>query len=231
MSEGKYDALFARRPLFGTTAAGLLIAAALLFAARRLRRPALAFAACILPIAVVVPLSHAASAFLDEARSSRLMSRYLSMHYEPHDMVVCYEQYRPGLNFYLRRPIYLVTSGTPFSSWYIKAHLDEMSRDPKFPIISSEQMRRLLSAPSPEVFIVAPRRMYDRLRAEAGDALRPDPIYEDLGAGLFVRSIDRRGTIAHDSARRAPGAPLLGAAPCGVLSSPSHQSAGPLAPG
>ena len=230
-SEGKYDALFSRRLLFGGTATGLLLAAALLLVARRLRRPALAFAASVLSIAVVVPLAHAASAYADEARSSRLMSRYLSMHFEPHDMVVCYEQYRPGLNFYLGRRIYLVTTGTPFSSWYVMEHQDEMRRDPNFPIISMERLGALLAAPAPEVFVVAPRRMYDRLRAEAGDALRPDPIYEDLGAGLFVRSMDRRGTIARAGPRRAPGAPLLGDGPRGVVSSPSHQSTGPLAPG
>src|SRR5256712_1467724 len=188
ISEGKYDTLLSRRLLFGGTATGLLLAAALLFATRRLRRPVLAFAASVLPIAVIVPLAHAASAYLDEARSSRPMSRYLAMHLKPDDMVVCYEQHRPGLNFYLRRPIYLVTTGTPFSSWYILAHLDEMGRDPKFPIMSSDQMRRLLGAPAPEGFIVVPRRMYERMRAEAGDALRPDPVYQDLGAGAFRRA-------------------------------------------
>jgi hypothetical protein len=47
--------------------------------------------------------------------------------------------------------------------------------------------------------------MYDRMRAEAGDALRPDPVYEDLGAGLFVRA--------------------------GVLSLTSHPGAGRAIPG
>jgi hypothetical protein len=231
VSDGKYDALLSRRTLFAGTAAGLLLTAALLFVARRLRRPGLAFGASVLSIAVVVPLAHAASAYADEARSSRLMSRYLSMHFEPHDMVVCYEQYRPGLNFYLGRRIFLVTTGTPFSSWYVMEHLEEMRRDPQFPIISMEHLRALLAAPSPEVFIVAPRRMYDRMRADVGDVLRPDPIYEDLGAGLFVRSMDRRGTIARAGPRRAPGAPLLGDGPRDVVSSPSHQSTGPLTPG
>ena len=235
ISQGKYDTLLSRRLLFGGTAAGLLLAAALLIATRRLRRPVLAFAASVLPIAVIVPLAHAASAYLDEARSSRPMSRYLAMHLKPDDMVVCYEQYRPGLNFYLRRPIYLVTTGTPFSSWYIMAHLDEMGRDPKFPIMSSDQMRRLLGAPAPEVFIVVPRRMYERMRAEAGDALRPDPIYEDLGAGLFVRSLSGRAPMALRDAvhpRGAlPAALPLGDAPRSVLSSRSHPDAGPWGPG
>jgi hypothetical protein len=135
-------------------------------------------------------------------------------------MVVCYEQYRPGLNFYLRRPIHLVTTGTPFSSWYIKAHLEEMSRDPGFPILSSDRMRRLLEAPVPGVFVLAPRRMYDRLLQETGDALRPEPVYEDLGAGLFVRAAGSRDHVARAAAP-----------PPGVLSFLSRQSAGGCAPG
>ncbi len=223
-SQGRYDALLSRPLLFGGTAAGLLLVAALLVATRRLRRPAVAFVASVLSIAVIVPLAHAASAYLDEARSSRPMSRFLETRLKPDDMVVCYEEYRPGLNFYLRRPIYLVTSGTPFSSWYIKAHLDEMSRNPSFPIISVAQMRSLLAAPAPGVYVIAPRRMYDRMRAEAGDALRPDPIHEDLGVGLFVRA----GSGAEPMALRAPS---LGIGPAGVLSFPSHRRAGAPAPG
>src|SRR6266850_4715269 len=45
VSDGKYDVLLSRRMLFGGTAAGLLLVAALLLVARRLRRPAMAFAA------------------------------------------------------------------------------------------------------------------------------------------------------------------------------------------
>ena len=220
VSQGKYDALLSQHLLFGGSAAGLLAAAVLLFATRRLERPAAAFAAAVLPIAVIVPLAHAASAYLDEARSSRPVSRFLAMHLGPGDMVICYEQFRPGLNFYLRRPIYLVTTGTPFSSWYIKAHLEEMSRDPTFPIISNEQMRRLLEAPVPVVYVLAPRRMYDRLLEETGDALRPAPIYEDLGAGLFVRAAG-----GHERMARAA------TAPSSVLSFPSHRRAGAAAPG
>src|SRR2546428_13365447 len=86
------------------------------------------------------------------------------------------------------------------------AHLDEMGRDPKFPIMSSDQMRRLLGAPAPEVFIVVPRRMYERMRAEAGDALRPDPIYQDLGAGLFLRPPRGRAPMAPRDALHPPRA-------------------------
>ncbi len=219
-SQGKYDALLSNHLLFGGTGAGLLAAAALLFATRRLERPAAAFAAAVLPIAVIVPLAHAASAYLDEARSSRPVSRFLAAHLNPGDMVICYEQFRPGLNFYLRRPIHLVTTGTPFSSWYIKAHLDEMGRDPNFPIISSDQMRRLLEAPAPGVYVLAPRRMYARLLVETGDSLRPEPIYEDLGAGLFERAAGGRDRMARASM-----------APPGVLSFWSHQRAGAWVPG
>ena len=214
-SQGKYDGLLSNHLLFGGTGAGLVAAAALLFATRRLERPAAAFAAAVLPIAVIVPLAHAASGYLDEARSSRPVSRFLAAHVNSGDMVICYEQFRPGLNFYLRRPIHLVTTGTPFSSWYIKAHLDEMGRDPNFPILSSGQMRRLLEAPAPGVYVLAPRRMYDRLLEETGDLLRPEPIYEDLGAGLFVRAAGGRDRMARASM-----------APPGVLSFWSHQRAG-----
>jgi hypothetical protein len=33
--------------------------------------------------------------------------------------------------------------------------------------------------------------MYGLLRSEAGPTLRPDPIYEDFGGGLFVRVAGR----------------------------------------
>ena len=229
MSHGEYDTLLSQTLLFGGTAAGLLFAAALLFATRRLDRPVPAFAAAVLSIAVLVPLAHAASGYLDEARSSRPTSRFLAPLLKPDDVVICYEEYRPGLNFYLRRPIHLVTTGTPFSSWYVKAHLEEMSRDPKFPIISSDTMRRLLEAPTPEVYVLAPRRMYERMRAEAGEALRPDPIYENLGAGVFVRA-PRPGEP------RAGAAPVgrefsMGGTPPGVLFFLPHPCAGAAAPG
>ena len=116
------------------------------------------------------------------------MSQYLEARLQPDDVVICYEQYRPGLNFYLRRPIDLVTSGTPFSSWYIMRHLDEFRRDPAFRMITLDEMRRLLAAPAPDVYILSPPRMYGLLRRDAGPALRPDPIYEDFGGGLFVRA-------------------------------------------
>src|SRR5262249_52812964 len=141
-SDGEYDVLLARRALFVLTAVGLGAACALLLATRSMRRPALAFAAAALSIAVVVPLAHATSAYLDVARSSRPVSRFLAGRLRPDDLVVCYEQYRPGLNFYLRRPIHLFTTGTPFSSWYIKQHLDELRGDPSFPMLSGEQLRR-----------------------------------------------------------------------------------------
>ena len=47
---------------------------------------------------------------------------------------------------------------------------------------------RLLAAPAPDVYILSPPRMYGLLRRDAGPALRPDPIYEDFGGGLFVRA-------------------------------------------
>ncbi len=187
-SDGEYDVLLARHTLFGLTSLGLGAACALLLATRAMRRPVAAFASAVLSIAVVVPLARATSAYLDVARSSRPVSRFLAARLRPGDLVVCYEQYRPGLNFYLRRPIHLFTTGTPFSSWYIKQHLDELLLDPSFPMFSGEELRRVLAAPSPAVFVLAPPRMYDLVRALAGPALGPDPLFEDLGVGVFGRA-------------------------------------------
>ena len=66
-------------------------------------------------------------------------------------------------------------------------HLDEFRRDPSFPMLSGEQLRRLVAAPAPAIYVLSPPRMYDLLRAEAGPGLRPDPIYEDVGGGLFAK--------------------------------------------
>ena len=187
ISRGKYDLLLSRRLLFSLTAAGLALAAMLLVALRK-RRPAALFAASVLAIAAVVPLARAASGYLDTVRSSRPVSRFLEKRLKPDDLVICYEQYRPGLNFYLRRPVLLVTSGTPFSSWWVMRHLDEYRRDPSFRMISLDRMRALLEAPAPEVYILSPPRMFGLLRRDAGPTLHPDPIYEDQGGGLFVRA-------------------------------------------
>lgn len=187
MSGGKYDLLLARRPLFTLTAAGLALAAALLIALRK-RRPVALFAASALAIVAVVPLAQVAGGYLDTVRSSRPVSRFLEKHLKPDDLIICYEQYRPGLNFYLRRPVLLVTSGTPFSSWWVMRHLDEYRRDPSFRMIDLDRMRVLLEQPQPDVYILSPPRMFGLLRRDAGDALNPDPIYEDQGGGLFVRA-------------------------------------------
>ena len=66
-------------------------------------------------------------------------------------------------------------------------HLDEFSRDPAFRIITSERLRRLVASPAPAVYVLSPPRMYDLLRGEAGPGLGHDPIYEDLGGGLFAK--------------------------------------------
>jgi 4-amino-4-deoxy-L-arabinose transferase-like glycosyltransferase len=187
MSAGKYDLLLARRPLFTLTAAGLGLAAALSIALRK-RRPVALFAASALAIVAVVPLAQVAGGYLDTVRSSRPVSRFLEKRLKPDDLIICYEQYRPGLNFYLRRPVLLVTSGTPFSSWWVMRHLDEYRRDPSFRMIGLDRMRALLEQPQPDVYILSPPRMFGLLRRDAGDALHPEPIYEDQGGGLFVRA-------------------------------------------
>jgi 4-amino-4-deoxy-L-arabinose transferase-like glycosyltransferase len=187
ISRGKYDLILSRRLLFTLTGAGLALAAALLLALRR-RRPVALFAASALAIVAVVPLAQVASGYLDTVRSSRPVSRFLEKRLKPDDLVICYEQYRPGLNFYLRRPVLLVTSGTPFSSWWVMRHLDEYRRDPSFRMIDLDRMRTLLAQPGPDIYILSPPRLFGLLRRDAGDALRPEPIYEDQGGGLFVRA-------------------------------------------
>ena len=186
ISRGKYDLLLSRSLLFTLTASGLALAAALLLALRR--RPVALFAASVLAILAVMPLARVASGYLDTVRSSRPVSRFLEKRLKPDDLIVCYEQYRPGLNFYLRRPVLLVTSGTPFSSWWVMRHLDEYRRDPSFPMIGLDRLRDLLAEPHPDVYILSPPRMFGLLRRDAGEALDPEPIYEDQGGGLFVRS-------------------------------------------
>lgn len=192
--EGEYGALLSRHGLLALTAIGLLAAAGLQLLLRSGRRPAATFAAAALSIAVMVPLGRAATGHVDAARSSRPVSRFLEPRLRRDDLLVCWEQYRPGLNFYLHRWLLLAKARrghwTPFSSNYIKYHPEEFLNDPTFRVISHDDLRTRLADRSRQVFILAPRQEYDDLRAEMGGLLNPEPVWEDLGAGLFVRAGD-----------------------------------------
>ncbi len=192
VSEGQYDRLLSRNLLLGLSAGGLLVAAVLLMMAWRGRRPVLAFVSSALVIAVMVPLARAGIGYIESDRSSRAVSTFLAGRLRPDDTLICFDQYRPGLNFYLRRPIDLVIDisgpGVLFSSNYIKQHLQEYLRDPTFRWMSEERLRATLVRDGARVFILAPRKRYTDLKAQAGVPLRP--IYEDAVGGVFVRAED-----------------------------------------
>jgi len=196
--EGEYGRMLSRHWLFVLTALALLATAGLLVLVRRHPRPAASFVAAALSIAVMVPLARAATGHVDAARSSRPVSAFLAGRLGRDDVLVCFEQYRPGLNFYLKRWLWLVKGrmspvkgpGTPFTSNYMKYHLEEFQGDPSFRMIDYAGLRHLLGDASRRVFILAPRQEYDTLRAEAQGLLNPDPVWEDIGAGLFARAGD-----------------------------------------
>ncbi|HEU4403172.1 MAG TPA: glycosyltransferase family 39 protein [Candidatus Polarisedimenticolia bacterium] len=191
---GQYDAFLSRHLLFGTMAGGLGIACVLLLLTRHFRRPILAFGAAALVIAVGVPPARAALGYVEAARSARPVSRFLRPRLAPDDRVICFDLYRPGLNFYLHRPISLVLDitgpGVLFSSNYIMEHLDEFRRDPSFPLLSDDRLREALRAGTPRAFVLSPRKRYDTLRRRAGVPL--EMIYEDQAGGVFVRAAESR---------------------------------------
>jgi 4-amino-4-deoxy-L-arabinose transferase-like glycosyltransferase len=188
VSGGKYDVLLTRAPLFGWTAAGLAGSAAVLLATRRLRRPALSFGLAVALIGVMIPLSRAVSGYVDMARSARPVSRFLAGKLSPQDRVICYDEYRPSLNFYLRRPIDVVDDPGKriFTSNYVRQNLAANLHDPSFHLISGEAMRDLLRRAGPGVYLLAPRESYAALVREAVVPL--ETIYEDFHGGVFVRA-------------------------------------------
>lgn len=189
ISHGKYDALLSRDRLFGLTAAGLAAAAAAIAATRRGRRPVAAFLAAAAVVGVMVPLARAAIGHVDATRASRTISRFLAGRLASGDAVICFDEYRPGLNFYLERPVLLVTEpGRIFTSNYIKMHLEEFQADPGFRLIPVERMRALLR-PGQGAYVVAPRRAYDELRSDAVVPLRI--VYEDAYGAVFVADAAR----------------------------------------
>jgi 4-amino-4-deoxy-L-arabinose transferase-like glycosyltransferase len=177
--------------LLSLTAAGLGLAALLLFAAGRARRPLLAFASAGLVIAVMMPLARAVTGYIDRARSSRPVSEFLATRLGPDDAIVCYDEYRPGLNFYLKRPVYFVAppgTKTPrtFTSNYIRLNIEQFRNDPDFRQIPKERMRELLSRPGAFTYLLAPRRSAAALQEAAGVPLVT--IYEDAAGAVLTRA-------------------------------------------
>ena len=185
LTAGRYGTLLARHALFGLTAGLLALAGILMLATRRLRRPWLAFGAGILAITAMVPMARSVARYVDAERSSRAVSRYLETRLADQDRVICFEEYRPGLNFYLRRPIHHVTRwGRIFTSNYIEQNLDRFRGDPGFRRMPEDEMRRILRDGGRQVYILAPRKQYDLLAEMAAVPLRQ--VYEDPYGGLFV---------------------------------------------
>lgn len=171
---------------------GLLVAAALLVAVRRTARPARFVVAAMLPFLAFVPVARAGARQIESLRSSRGAALYLAGRLGPDDILVVNEEYRPGMNFYLQRPIWQVTrAGRIFTSNYIEANLATMQADPEFRLLSVDAFRQRLGDPAHTVWMMTPRKEYDELERVAGRTLTLH--YEDAGVGLF--------TIAPDGSR------------------------------
>ena len=171
--------------LFTGAAAALLAAAVLLVVVRGTRRPALYIAVAALPFVSLLPLARAASRHVDTARSSRAVSRFLLGRLGAGDQVVCFEEYRPGLNFYLARPIGQVTrAGRIFTSNYIAAHLATLRTDPQFRLMEPAALQSALRDSAGRTYVLAPRKEYEALKETAGLPLRP--VWEEGGFGLFL---------------------------------------------
>ena len=181
--------LVAQAGLLRMTAGGLLVVAVLLFLARRDRRAPIILAASALPLLCMMPLARAAGRQIENTRSSRGLSRFLEPRLAPQDKLICFEEYRPGLNFYLRRPIYQVTrAGRIFTSNYIERNLDQFRDDPGFRLLPKERLRPTLLDPGSTTYILAARKEYGPLLEAAGLPLQP--VWEEGEFGLFVRAVD-----------------------------------------
>jgi 4-amino-4-deoxy-L-arabinose transferase-like glycosyltransferase len=195
--------------LFHATAIALVAAAIVLFLARRTVRPAVAIAVAALPLLCLVPVARAASRQVESARSSRDVSRYLAERLRPSDRVVCYEEFRPGVGYYLRRPVYQVTrAGRIFTSNYIAAHADELRAAPGTLLVSEEALRAALVDASFTTYVLTPHKEYGTLKESAG-SIPLRMVWEEGGFGLFVPGA---------AAASAPGAGS-GAAPASAAGS------------
>jgi 4-amino-4-deoxy-L-arabinose transferase-like glycosyltransferase len=185
MAPDRRQLLVSHPLMLAMTTVGLCVACLLLLATRRSGRPAMPLVAAILPLVVMAPLGRVAWSYIEATRSSRSVSRFLAPRLAPGDPVICFEEYRPGLSFYLQRPIYLVGgSGRVFTSNYIRMNVDRYRNAPDSRILSGEELRTWLQRDGPRAFVVAPKRLEDALRAQAGIPLRA--IYEDGAGGVFV---------------------------------------------
>jgi hypothetical protein len=118
------------------------------------------------------------------------LSRFLATRVASEDIIVCFEEYRPGLNFYLQRPIHQVRrQGRVFTSNYIDEHVDEFRSRPSFRLIPRERFSDVLTSSPGQVFVLSPFKELEDLRALAGVPLRK--IHEDAAGAVFVPA---RGT-------------------------------------
>ncbi len=186
LMSGRYGALLARSHLFAGTAGAMAAVGALVLLFRRGRRPIASFVSVGLSVLALVPLAGAVLGFVGEERSSRGVSRFLEERLGPDDRVICYEDYWPGLNFYLRREIDQVTpDGRVFTSNYLAASARRLAGDPSFRLMPQERMRELLARGDSALYILTPRRYWDDLQEAAGVPLRL--IHEERFGGVFVK--------------------------------------------
>jgi 4-amino-4-deoxy-L-arabinose transferase-like glycosyltransferase len=178
------EALLLPLPLLYATAAALGVAAVILLAVRRSASPGLFTVAAVLPLVALLPTAGFASRRIEADRSSRDVSRFLEARLRPGDRIVCFEEFRPGLNYYLQRPIHQVTrAGRIFTSNYIAAHLDTLRRQDGFRLMTPDDLRAALAA-APGTYVLAPEKEYGPLFEMAGRPL--ERIWEAGGFGLFV---------------------------------------------
>ncbi|MEE9291673.1 MAG: glycosyltransferase family 39 protein [Acidobacteriota bacterium] len=186
LTSGRYGALLARSHLFAGTAGALTVVGVMVLLFRRGRRPIVSFVSIGLSVFALFPLAGEVLGFIGEERSSREVSRFLEERLGPDDRVICYEDYWPGLNFYLRREVDQVTpDGRVFTSNYLAASARRLAGDPSFRLMPQKKMRELLAHGDSVVYILTPRRYWDDLQAVAGVPLRL--IHEDRFGGVFVK--------------------------------------------
>jgi len=194
VTDDRHAPLLEQTGLFRMTGVALVAAAVILFLVRRSPRPAIVIAAAVLPLVCLLPVARAASRQVEAARSSRDVSRYLAGRLGPADRVVCYEEFRPGLLFYLKRPIDQVTrAGRIFTSNYIAAHADALRADPASHLVSEETLRAALSDASGTTWVLTPHKEYGTLKESAG-AIPLRMVWEQGGFGLFVAAAAGTGS-------------------------------------
>jgi 4-amino-4-deoxy-L-arabinose transferase-like glycosyltransferase len=188
LAEDRHPRILEAAGLFRATAIALVVCAIILFLVRRSRRPALIVTAAALPFFCVLPAARAAARQVETARSSRAASRFLAERLRPGDRVVCFEEYKPGLNFYLQRPIHQFTrQGRIFTSNYIAAQVETLRGDPGFRLMSPEVFAAALRDRSSTTWVLSPHKEYASLREAAGGAPL-DAVWEAGGFGLFTPS-------------------------------------------